>query len=533
MDYEKRQRKLEERCKSIPKIPAGFSKWWKKEVMNNHYLFYQRKGRKVKVWCSACGNYNEYWLQEGESYEEMFAKTGPKPKHNDFGVCGLCRTVGKWIAVGRKREVEEKEPCYLWQRIDDKTFVIRYFLICQSSSVYGEQYEQVEIARNFIRKGRKKVQRDYQKYNPYTGKDFWDDCNLYGNANIKQLEGKIYPGSWKELKKSHLRYSGLEQYVEYMKTRRQMLRIYYTEYLGMYNRLPAVEMFVKTGMYNLVDLDIRTWFDEKAKKPEDVLKIDKRRLKELIASGGELKWLRMYQMEKRLGIFLKEEEEQALLDMIGQYSLEKYEKIAPYLSVTKFINRVRIYKKKTDREHRNWTEYQFAMRYCDYLDMCVQMGYDMTDTIKLFPHDLHAAHDKMVLEVNKKAADERKKEVNEKYKNIAKNFDKLEKYYGLETEKYIVRPVKDAAEMVEEGRLQHHCVGGNRYLESHDSGNSYILLMRRKKEPNTPYITIEIKDTKIIQWYGEHDHKTDQNEVDAFLKRYVQQLELKKQKKTA
>lgn len=534
--YERRRRELQERIESMPEIPEEFLDWSRKEVTNKHYLFYKRKGNKVEAWCSACGNENEYRINPGESYEELTAvRTGPKPKHNDFAVCGICGEAGKWIAVGRKNRIEDKEPCYLWQTINEKTFVIRYFYAYKTATQGGEKCEWTEIARNFIRKGRKKIQKDYQKYDGYTGEDFWDDCNLYGLKSIKQEDGKIYPGSWDELKKSHLKYSGLEEYVAWMKKSKPMRKIDYTGYLGQYNRFPAEEMLVKMGLYELVDLCSKDWFDEKAEKPEDVLKIDKRKLKELLKVGiaEQYKWLKMYQMEKRLGILLKEEEEKELFKIMGEYRLTEYEKIAPYLSVTKFINRVKRYACKPDREHRNWSEYMIATRYCDYLDMCIQMGYDMTDTIKLFPKDLHAAHDKMVLEVNRRAADMRKQEVNKKYPNIAKKYEELEKYYGIETKKYIVRPVRDAAEMVEEGRMQHHCVGGDTYLGKHNKGESRILLMRKREKPEEPYITIEIRGTQIIQWYGEHDKKTDQKQVDAFLKRYVKQLEKKKQRKTA
>ena len=77
--------------------------------------------------------------------------------------------------------------------------------------------------------------------------------------------------------------------------------------------------------------------------------------------------------------------------------LKEYEQVASYLSVTKFCNHVKKYHDNPDREHRNWTTYQVATHYLDYLSMCIQMEYDMTDTIKLFPHELYAAHEKMVL----------------------------------------------------------------------------------------------------------------------------------------
>ena len=534
--YERRERELKERTASLPEIPEDFYEWSKKEVTGNHYLFYRRAGNKVTVWCSACGQVDEYKLRAGETLEQQACdRIGPKPKHNGIGMCRFCRKIGKWKAVGRKDRVNEKEPCYIWQKIDDQNFVIRYFEARKTATQKGEEYGWEEVARNYICKGRRKVQKDYHKWDCWLGRAFWDDCNLQGMKNIRQPDGKIYPGSWDELKKSHLKYSGLEEYVAWRKKSFDAARrIDYVEYLGQYNRFPQQEMLVKMRLYELADLSSKDWFDERAKKPADVLKIDKRKLRDLMQKyGQQCKWLRMYQMEKRLGVYLEEKEEKCLFETVGEFKLKEYEQVASYLSVTKFCNHVKKYHDNPDREHRNWTTYQVATHYLDYLSMCIQMEYDMTDTIKLFPHDLYAAHDKMVLEVNKHASDERKKEVNKKYSHIAEVYDKLERKYGLETPEYIVRPVKSAAEMVDEGRIQHHCVGGDTYLNKHNRGYSYILLMRKKTNPEFPYITIEIRGAKILQWYGEHDHKTDKEQVDAFLKRYVQQLKRKEQKKSA
>lgn len=526
---EKRAEELKERMERIPKIPKGFVRWVEKKL-GNHYLFYKRKGRKVEVTCSGCGKTNHYKIWTGNedlTLEQQFEHTWEKPEHKKSGKCELCGAKGQYIAIGRKNKVLEVIPCYLWQCLDDKTFVIRYFEAGKTSTPEGEKVEIDEVARNWIWKGKKRVQKDYQKYDIYSGETFWDDCNLYGLNKIPQKEGPVYPPSWKQLEKSHLKYSGLREYLVH--ERKMPYRTDPTRYLEQYNRLPAMEMFVKLKMFQLVRLDIREWFDEKGKKPEEILKIDRCKLKPLIEYGGNIDRLRLYQMEKRIGVNLKEEEEIELTDLLGWHSLERYERIAGFLSVRKFINHVEKYYEEADVKEKI-SRYAIAIRWCDYLDMCLQMGYDLTDTIKLFPKDLKAAHDKMVLEVDRYKADMRKKEVNEKYQNIAKQYKRLEKLYAVETDRYIIRPARDAGEIVEEGRKQHHCVGRDYYLNSHNTGNSYILLLRKKETPDVPYITVEIRQGRIAQWYGAYDKKTDQEEIDSFLDWYVQQLKGQKKK---
>ena len=69
--YERRERKLKERTASLPEIPEDFYEWSKKEITGNHYLFYRRAGNKVTVWCSACGQVDEYKLRAGETLDAI------------------------------------------------------------------------------------------------------------------------------------------------------------------------------------------------------------------------------------------------------------------------------------------------------------------------------------------------------------------------------------------------------------------------------------------------------------------------------
>lgn len=56
-------------------------------------------------------------------------------------------------------------------------------------------------------------------------------------------------------------------------------------------------------------------------------------------------------------------------------------------------------------------------------------------------------------------------------------------------------------------------------------GISTILFLRFKKTPEVPYITVEIKDNRILQWYGMKDTKPDQINIQKWLKEYLKGLE--------
>ena len=130
----------------------------------------------------------------------------------------------------------------------------------------------------------------------------------------------------------------------------------------------------------------------------------------------------------------------------------------------------------------------------------------------------------MTEEVNKEKIEKRNKEITLKYPDIAKNYRKLCYRYSYKTEKYLIRPARSAIEIVREGRVLHHCVGGDNYLSGHNNGKSYILFLRKKSEAEEPYITIEIRENKIVQWYGAYDNKPDKEIIDRLLKEYTKEV---------
>lgn len=166
-----------------------------------------------------------------------------------------------------------------------------------------------------------------------------------------------------------------------------------------------------------------------------------------------------------------------------------------------------------------------ASRYIDYLRMRQATGYDMHNAVYLRPRDLEAAHNRMVEEQNKEQADRRLAEVAAKFPMIRENYRKLRNRYFYEDDTYLIRPARSAEEIVMEGRVLHHCVGGDNYLRNHDTGSSYILMLRFKEKPETPYITVEISGAgRITQWYGAHDKKPDEKNMQKWLDAYAKRL---------
>ena len=126
--------------------------------------------------------------------------------------------------------------------------------------------------------------------------------------------------------------------------------------------------------------------------------------------------------------------------------------------------------------------------------------------------------------------DRRFEEVKRAYPDIRKNYRDLRERYFYEDDIYLIRPARSAEEIVAEGRILHHCVGRNCYLKKHNDGNSFILMLRFKDRAETPYITVEIDGSKphIMQWYGSHDRKPDEKNIQKWLDQYIARLKRKR-----
>ena len=66
---------------------------------------------------------------------------------------------------------------------------------------------------------------------------------------------------------------------------------------------------------------------------------------------------------------------------------------------------------------------------------------------------------------------------------------------------FTIRLPEQLSEIVNEGSLLRHCVGG--YTNTHAEGHTTIMFLRRNNEPTVPFYTIEIRnDNTIAQIHG-------------------------------
>lgn len=533
---ERRQQALRERQENTPELPEEEILAYADKVLfhEEHYLYYKKHGDRATVACSNCGEITEGRWKPGISYESQFERTLEEPRERTYGRCPRCGKYGKYTPQGRAKSYHvERKYLFLGQKYKETGAVMRYVEVDKEWHVEliegekgpemlgaNEKLTGMEVARAYFEQG-KKVQKDFQKYNPYTGRDFWDDCNLSGNSSIWIKAGKIMPETHENMKGTFLRYSALKEYEE---AARELNPV---DYLERYIQTPQIEMLVKLGLTKVVELLVRCHYDivadVDANRVDSFLGIRKERTRQLMRHRGDIEILKIMQMEKRKGMNWSEEQIEQLAELgIGFGDMELLE----YMGVQKLLNQVSKYagceygtKCGTAEDRLR----QKAITYLDYLHMRKERGYDMRNTVYLFPKNLEKAHMEMVLEHNKREAEKRIKEVEEKYPLIRKHYRQNRKRFYYQDEEFVIRPARSAEEIVMEGRILHHCVGGENYLHKHNSGRSIILFLRSREEPEVPYITVEIETEtlRIIQWYGKGDKKPDKERMQRWLNNYV------------
>lgn len=541
--YERRQQALKDRQEHTPELPEAeiLEMADRLYLHQKPFLYYKKRGCWVRIACTKCGGVTEARWKGGISYESQYQKWVDPPKEGDLAPCPMCGETGEYKCQGKVKGMHsQKIYAFLGQKYKETGMVFRYIELIkewklglvedgEETVMYNasEEISGIEIARAYFVPG-EKTQIDYHKCNRIDGKNYWDDCNLYGNANITIHAGKILPHTYHEMQGTIFQYSALQEY------EKMVPEVNPVSYLERCLDIPQLEMIVKMGLSEIAASMVRCECgiiaDTNAKRLDKFLGIRKERAQQLIKSKGNCALLEVMKMEKNLKQNWTDEQIEHLA--VTRLRQGQVEQALQYMGIQKLLNRIERYagcRYESACLRAQERIRHMAVTYMDYLGMRLSLGYDLTNTVYQQPRDLEAAHNKMAAEQNKKEADKRLQEVKKKFAGIRNSYRKLRNRYFYEDDEYIIRPARSAEEIVMEGRILHHCVGGDSYLGKHNDGQTYILMLRFAKEPEIPYITVEIeRDThQLIQWYGAHDHKPDEEHMQKWLDDYVGHLKQK------
>lgn len=529
--YKRRMQRLKERCSYVEPLDDEFKAYCKKKFdrLGKHIMWYKRKGRYADFKCSACGCEYRRATEYGVSYESQSENIVATPKQGIISRCEICGAMGKYQA--RERKFNEQLTFYKADTYKDG-LVIREVAASQViRKDVKEAYEYTEMTRLFITKAEE--HKDFCYYDGWTDKTGWYDRNSSGMYSYQSPKGFLYEPSLANIKKSAFKYCAIDRFL----SKYPWSDIH--GYFKAYRRYPQLEYLVKMQLWKLAEPLTANFYqtndmDMAAARPEDMLGIQKKDIPYLVEQEGNITILNICRLQKQTGQQFEMIYCAWLYEIlsVGYSSHRIYEQllqIAEHMSIKRVINQLAKYvgyesPDDLEGDYPNRFGYHYlnerAGKYLDYLQMRIELGYDLSNNVYSKPRDLDAAHQEMVMQSDVKKIKEKSMTADEKYTQIPKLIKQLSKVYMYKDEKYQIVIPKSASDIIEEGHVLHHCVGGDNYLRAHNRQTSTILFLRHSKNPDIRFVTIEIKKDHIVQWYGAYDKKTEETEVNKWLRTY-------------
>lgn len=529
------------KCK-VPDMPSDLEAWALDFFDGNFALYYRKTGEnyghEYEIFCTHCLRFS-YKNFNGDdaprAYKTIGCHRGGYQDVRKDGVCPTCGFRGMYYQMGRKmRPIIARRYFWIGQKWGDNGFLLtglEGWLVMENPENhideigYCQDFRLVPTRRLWITEDGFNCEYNNGNFQWMNSggwgvwvrvekDEIWQTC---GGSNSNQY-GDVYPGTYEEIKDTCCAYSCLEDAEGWL------MNWNYTtwDYMRLYAQDRKVEMLWKMDLHDVLLHKLRKYPSNtnwRGKNPWDYLMVYKCRIKQIQRYGDPA--LAIYQAERKSGEHWNDE----VAEFFAMINLRPndIEYFKQFMTTKQLKNRIEEYAK-----HKTNMLREIATEYKDYLKMREENGYDMTNSIYIHPKNLAREHNKMVLERDKKKSDERKRIAEKNFDLIPKRFKDANKVYGWNAGCLTIRPARSAGEIIDEGRLLHHCVGGDTYLSSHNLAKTTILFLRYAKDPDIPYVTVEIDpEGKIKQWYGVHDSKPDQKRNDMWLKAYVEQLDIK------
>lgn len=518
------ERKKEEMRKlfnTVPELPEHYVGYMKSLDSRSNIIYYKRRGKVSDYKCAQCG------------YE--WSDRNIIPQKGGMYECPDCKEHGRLEWRNKSNLVYISNFYTIFTKTTDGKFLSRTYWTRQERAPDMSMNRKVdEIARVFFVN---KQRKEYNNSLSYGRQErVWNDgfngfkTDVFASRALNNPEMVIQDTDLKYLpvKLLDLTAGGRGRTVGGV-----------LDTVKTYVKCPQIEILFKMGLSEVSrDLIIAegssSLIDRRKTSLEEVLKCNKSDLKYILKKEpGEVYRLRICQWMKKYGIKFTEENVHAVELLSERYayrysqSEENIKIITQYTTVQKACNYI--------EKQRGEASFQSTKtEYIDYLLERAGQDYDMTNTVYLFPKDLHGTYARVRLEGEARRNKKHDERLMQQFTKVAKRFKELSKKYTYEDEVFIVRPAKNVMEIIEEGRFLHHCVGSEnqRYMRNHNDGKRFILMLRKVSEPDVPYATIEIDGTKIQQWHQANDRKPDKDIIDPWLDDYVNKLENKKLKAT-
>ena len=490
--------------RKIRKVPKSFENTVQKTMSHSSYIFFDRKNNLGT--CSCCGS-------------TLNLSELPRFKDKEPGKCPKCGKKIQFRSEKRRQYcgIHDEGMAVLLQKYADHALSVRYFYI-----LYDYKHSPIpkvtvrEVIRTIIDYN-KQIVNDYEWYY-YNETMRWclPQRSMFYPEGLHYgfLKGRLHKtGLTKELRAAGMdkRLQGWEQINQFIKAGSAKSCYMHVKYLEHLASNPVLEQIAKCGFYNLVSdymggkkCNMISQLNEKETSIIKILglknRVQLREARSLNINSSELYSIQTYNkttgtnrsVSDILRIAKEYEGREDLVFALPDSRLRKLSKYLDSMGCKKY-------------ERRN-----LIMDYFDYMRSCESLHYDMTSDIVLYPKNFKKAHDEA-------AANVKSRKLAEECRMIAELLPDMHKKYDFSNDTLLIKAPDSGQDIIYEGQALHHCVGS--YVPQVAGGSTVILFIRKKSVPNKPYVTVEVKNDKVVQVRG-FDNNMPEADVTDFVEQF-------------
>lgn len=495
------------------------------------YLFYSSVPSGREFWCTACGEH--FVIKNCKNNLEYYAILG---HHNDTAQCPHCKSSVILKSKGKSKSCmnlyEEQRVVFLHNKGKNKVLAQGYECIKRYTYSLLPEPEIFPISRYVLTPGNA-IKQSYSSYwNRWSNEKTVREPFFIKSAMCwqHQPDNSYAVIGIEKLSKTFMKYQMLDDYENYMLHCRNFYELKAMSYLCRFAEYPQIEMLQKLGHYDVIkrlvednkkSFPLVNW---KAQTPAAFFKMTRSEYNQFKELGGSLSLLKIKNILRAEGIDCSISNAGKINRLINRPDPSYYLESTVDIFKTRNISVADGLKYLFKQLNVIDTEFVYiGSFYRDYFDAAREMNYALDERVVLFPKNLKYAHDRTT-EVHRAFLEEKRmKELKEKEAAAKEQLMRNDAQYSFTDGKYLIIVPHTVKEIIEEGKKQHHCVGG--YAARHMEGTLTICFLRETENPDTPLYTIEMHDKKLtqIQGYGNHTPLTP--EANMFFQKWLKWVE--------
>lgn len=534
--HKKETDKIDVVMNPIKDAPKEFFDWvWNTGMSFARYLIY-KEVEKGKALCE-CTHCKKIGIVDRKNI---------RLRNNEKGICPFC---GSRVTIKAKGRMPARTHDERWFAYVDPTkdgFVFRYFKAHQS--MRSDRYVDMLINKGRIERYVSEYSRaiyTFPKGKPKCESYEWGVYKQRGNCRWCPDQGKIscmecilYPGNLPQAwEHTPMKYSALEV----LSTNIPTVSMRYEDAIKKYIEFPKMEWICKMGLNKIAKGIINSRYsgyqtgkvNVKGKTIYEILGLTKVNTRVLQVVDGNHDVLRLLQVAQQIGLQFKPEQIQEYYETFGCNTdlLKQANRKTTLHKIVKYITkesenypigeqgvcwRYSYMRYKEREDPRIERKRNMAKDWLEYLDWYKDLKYDLNNMFIYMPKNFKKVHDRTAEEFqilqDKKAAAEKKRKEQEAKRRMEKTKKALAEILGqnegvdafsIKGKGLILVVPKTGDEIRAEGAALHHCVGT--YVDRVAKGETSIFFIRKAKEPDKPYFTMEWKNGDIVQCRGSHN----------------------------